>query len=116
MASGYEKAMKEVIPTIRYALVKELKVKYNKKEEDIARSLEVTQAAISKYLRGKISEKIRDLETRVDKELIDKYAKRIAGGDKEAANICICTACKAINDFGCKFSSSEKSVAVVAIQ
>ena len=35
---GYEIAAKEVIPAVRLALIKELKTKYNIKEEEISSS------------------------------------------------------------------------------
>ncbi len=112
MGSGYEVAMRDVIPAVRYALIKELKIKYNKKEAEIAKSLEITQAAISKYLSGKVSSRIKEIEARLDKSLIDKYAESIALGNGNNVNLCICGICKSINDFGCKFSYAKEAATV----
>lgn len=108
MAGGYERAAKEIIPAVRSALIKELKSGYGITEESIARHLDVTQAAISKYVTNKYSKKSGAIEERIDKELVRKYAKALVEGNKKSANICICTICNALNDFGCKFSYANR--------
>ncbi len=53
---------KLLIPAVRAILSKELVIEKGLKEEEVARMLEITQAAVSNYLRG----------TRGDNELISK--------------------------------------------
>jgi predicted transcriptional regulator len=53
---------KSLIPAIRAILAKKLIREYSLKEEDIAKDLGITQAAVSNYVRG----------TRGDTELISK--------------------------------------------
>ncbi|MCL5427561.1 MAG: hypothetical protein M1321_00035 [Candidatus Marsarchaeota archaeon] len=107
MDSGYETAAKEIVPAVRYALIKALKEKYNKREGYIAESLGMTQAAISKYLNGKCSAKVIATEKRIDAKFIDKYAKMIAEGNRGAAGMCICGVCNNLNGFGCSFSRAQ---------
>lgn len=53
---------KSLIPAVRAILAKKLIKEYSLKEEDVARVLGITQAAVSNYVRG----------TRGDVELIEK--------------------------------------------
>lgn len=53
---------KSLIPAVRAILAKKLIKEYSLKEEDVARVLGITQAAVSNYVRG----------TRGDIELIEK--------------------------------------------
>ncbi len=107
MTSAYETGEKEILPAVRYALIQELSDRYHQKEEQIAKELGITQAAISKYLNGKISDKVKGISDKLDRKLIDIYAKKIAEGDQSMVNACICTVCNKLNDFGCKFSHAK---------
>src|SRR5215218_6554840 len=53
---------KSLIPAVRAILAKKLIKEYSLKEEDVAKDLGITQAAVSNYVRG----------TRGDTELISK--------------------------------------------
>ena len=106
MASGYDMATKEIIPAVRYALIKTLKTKYNKREEEIARDLGMTQAAISKYLNGRLSDRVRAFERKIDTAVIDSCAKDIKDGNSNTTNACICMVCNKFNNFGCAFSKA----------
>ena len=53
---------KSLIPAVRAILAKKLIMEYSLKEEDVAKDLGITQAAVSNYVRG----------TRGDIELISK--------------------------------------------
>ena len=112
MTSTYEVAEKEVLPAVRYVLIEELSNRYHQKEVQIAKELGITQAAISKYLNGKVSDKIKEISKKLDRTLIDVYAKKIAEGDKNMVNACICTVCTNLNDFGCKFSRAGSTPTV----
>jgi predicted transcriptional regulator len=109
VASGYEVAEKEVIPAVRLALIKEMREKYRIKESQISEYIGITQAAISKYLSGKYSEKVRAMEAKLDKQIIGEYTKEIMNGKKDALNRCICTLCSNVNGFECEFSSVKES-------
>lgn len=109
MNNGYEKAAKEVIPAVRLAIITELASKYHITEEDIAGYLEIAQAAVSKYLNGKYSEKVKALEEKIDKRIVELYSSKISEGKKEAVNLCMCTICNALNAFDCQFSYTKKA-------
>jgi len=110
MPSKYEIASDETVPIARSIIAKELIKRYKMKELEVAEYLGVAQAAISKYMTEKHSEKLAESTKRVEEmllnqqKLIDDYIKRIAEGKKEYVNICICTICTAANGFRCAFS------------
>lgn len=105
MISGYERAYKEIVPAARAALILELKEKYHIKEEAISEYLGITQAAISKYVNGKYSSKIKEIAEKMDRKTIEEYAAMIASGRPEMVNKYLCTICNTLNRFDCGFSS-----------
>ena len=104
--SKYEKAYKEVIPAARAALIAELSNTYGIKEDSISEYVEITQAAISKYLNGKHSEKIKATMEKIDKAIIKEYAEKIKNQNPQALNKYLCTVCSRLNTFECRFSST----------
>jgi predicted transcriptional regulator len=110
MPSKYEVASDETVPIARSIIAKALIKRYKMRELEVAEYLGVAQAAISKYITEKHSEKLAESTERVEEtlrnqqKLIDEYIKRIAEGKKEYVNICICTICAVANDFRCTFS------------
>ena len=66
-------------------------------EAQAAKLLGVAQAAISKYITGKCSDRLKgkakgvEARTHAKKDLIDGYIKEISEGREEYVNICICT-------------------------
>lgn len=107
MLSGYEKAYKEIIPAARAALIIELKKKYDIKEEAISKYVGITQAAISKYLNGRYSSRIKGIVEKLDKDIVASYAEKIASGNTAAMNKYMCTICNKLNGFDCKFSRAN---------
>lgn len=100
----YAIAASTIIPAVRASIAKELTDKHGMKEEKIASALGVAQAAVSKYLSNKYSKRIADLESKLDKSMIENLSAKIAEGKYEYVNACICSACTAFNSFGCKFA------------
>ena len=96
MPSKYETASDEAVPIARSIIARELVGKYKLNETEVAGYLGVAQAAISKYVRKKYSRKL-------NKRIVEK----ISEGKKEYVSICICTLCKSINGFPCKFSKAD---------
>jgi predicted transcriptional regulator len=115
MPSKYETASDETVPIVRLLIAKELIKKYKLKETEVASYLGVAQAAVSKYMTGKYSERLKErikvIEGKMQghRELIDSYIRKISEGKKEYAGICICTICGFANGFFCAFSSSGQS-------
>ncbi len=107
--SRYEKAYKEIIPAARAALITEFKKRYDAKEDAIACYVGITQAAISKYLNGKYSDKIKAVAEKVDRSTVEAFAGRIAKGESDAVDKYMCTVCLMLNDsFRCKFSRADR--------
>lgn len=104
MRSQYEIADKIIIPAIRQELIKRLREKYSLKEQEIAAKLELTQAAVSKYLNGKLgsvspkTEEIRQELMAKEKE-IDELAQSLASGKEAGRQICIL--CQSLGKFSC---------------
>ncbi len=106
MPSMYETATNEIVPAIRSYIAKELK-KHGMSEESIANLLGVAQAAISKYLNERYSDKVKEIEGTIDKKTIDAYLNKMLSGDKAYVSACICKICQSIGTFDCAFSSSN---------
>jgi predicted transcriptional regulator len=98
----YESAANEVIPAIRSKLAKELMLKYKMKEEKVAEILGVAQAAISKYKSGRYSQKIKEIETKLDDTIVDKYAKLLSDNGKSYGEESMCAICQSYLSFKCK--------------
>ena len=109
MISDYERANEEIVPAARLLLIKELKKRYNMKEKDIADRLGIAQAAVSKYLNNKCSEKITRIASKIDAKYLDMYIAKVHEGGTIAADMYICSVCKALNDFGCKFANTPSA-------
>ncbi len=62
MIAPCEKITKLLLPAVKIMIIKNLSKKYNLNQPEIAKSLGLTQAAVSKYLSGKYSVKIKKLE------------------------------------------------------
>lgn len=108
-ANGYMRATKLIIPAARAIISKELRYRYELTETEIAGYLGVAQAAVSKYVKGRYSARIKEMEKSIDVSAIREQIGRIAEGRGEAANTAICTVCHKENYFNCKFSKAEQA-------
>ncbi len=119
MPSKYETASDEAVPIARSIIARELIEKYRLTETEVAGYLGVAQAAISNYVRRKYSarlnERIGEIEAEIEnhRKQIDQYIEQISEGRKEYVDVCVCTLCKAINGFPCKFSKAGDAAAMV---
>ncbi|MDE1825919.1 MAG: helix-turn-helix domain-containing protein [Candidatus Micrarchaeota archaeon] len=107
MPSTYETATNEIVPAIRSYLAKELVNKHKMSQEKVAELLNVAQAAVSKYINGNYSDRVKGIEEKLSRKVLDKYVERIAQGEEEYVNPCICKMCQTIKSFDCAFSSAE---------
>src|SRR5437588_8033995 len=101
MPTMYETATNEIVPAIRSYIAKELVNKHKMSEESVAKLLDVAQAAISKYLNGKYSERVKEIERTLNKDILEKYINEIVEGSKVHLNACICKLCQSVNSFDC---------------
>lgn len=93
-----EIVVKYFLPAIRIVTTKELFTKYGKTQVEIAKQLDVTQAAVSKWLNDKVDKKVLELTN--DKQIEAagiKIAERIVKGSapEEVLRI-ICDTCNAL--------------------
>ncbi len=108
--TSYIAAYDYVVPAARASIAKALVKKHNMSEKDAAKMLGVTQAAISKYVSSKYSQKIKDIEGRIDPNEIDGYVSKIVKGDDVQVGNCICHVCQMVNPFDCKIKEAAEAV------
>jgi predicted transcriptional regulator len=107
MINGYARASRLIVPAVRSTIARELKRRYEMTEEEIAGHLGVAQAAVSKYLKGKYSVRIKEIEASIDLASLEEYISRISAGGSKYVSASICRVCRKENEFGCKFSKTE---------
>ncbi len=86
--------IEELLPAIRASITKILIKKYKLKEERVAVMLGLTQAAISKYLNNDYSKKVKNIESKFNKNMVNELVKNIIEGRKNKANTIVCKICK----------------------
>lgn len=75
MYTNCDEIFKLTIPAARIAVARTLNKRYEMNQEQIARNLGLAQAAVSKYLNGRYSQKIKRVEWLIVKK---RYAVPIA--------------------------------------
>ncbi|MEM5855708.1 MAG: helix-turn-helix domain-containing protein, partial [Candidatus Aenigmatarchaeota archaeon] len=91
-----EMVVKQIIPAVRVRTAKLLYAK-GLKQEEIASKLDLTQAAVSKYLSGKYTEKIKKMEkSKVVKKISEEMVEAILNKNfkKSRPEKIICNYCK----------------------
>ncbi len=87
MYTNCDEIFKVTIPAVRIAVAKTLNSKYKMSQSEIAKSLGVAQAAVSKYLSNKYSSKIASVERTIEsKRLADSIIKMIVS-KKDKMNV-----------------------------
>ena len=104
-----EAIIKSFLPAIRAATAKKLS-EHEMPQTEIAKSLGITQAAVSNYLSGKYAKSIKTIEQTAE---IQKTAARVAkmvavdkAHSKHVVNT-ICIACDNFVDYSCKANKHE---------
>lgn len=72
-----ELAVRELLPSLRAAIVKELSGSYHMKQTDIAHALGITQASVSQYLNVERAKETRFTSTEAFSEAVQKIAEQI---------------------------------------
>ncbi len=107
-----ETITKNFLPAIKIAVAKELSEKYNRTETDIAKSLGITQAAVSKYLTGAVSLRIKDAsETSIIRKMASEIAAKAAKElSKDSVSQEVCNSClHNSGDMTCGYHEMDKS-------
>ncbi len=106
--SSYIEAYDYIVPAARASIAKALVNNHNMSEKDAARILGVTQAAISKYISNKYSEKIKEIELRIDSITVEKYISQIIDGNAKHMGECICKICQTLSPFDCRITDYKE--------
>ena len=73
------KITKFVLPAIRISMAEEMNAKYNLNQSEIAHRLGIAQVAVSKYLNGRYSLRVKKIRDMINKRgLIEEAAMRAA--------------------------------------
>ena len=100
MKTPCELVVGKILPSLRASVVKELSLKHDMKQSEIARKLGITQASVSQYLSSARAG---------DKKMIERFPKildyaeeisgRIVAGEQRHQWYCVlCKACRDIRD------------------
>ena len=96
----YYNIAKKVVPAIYSVIIEYMYKELNMNEAEIAKRLNITQAAVSKYINKKYSKAIEEERKRINadrlREITNKY--------KDKIDIAICTICQETMKFNCKIS------------
>lgn len=90
-----EAILKNFIPAVRVLVAKQLSAKHNFNQNEIASLLGITQAAVSKYLAGSYSYKIKIFERTDDvKNASERIVGKIVEEKKHQKVNHVCEVCK----------------------
>jgi hypothetical protein len=88
-----EAVAKQLIPAIRIRSARQLYNNYNFNQKEIAAKLGITQAAVSKYLSGRYTEEIKNLEkdkivVKISDEIVKAIIKKTFNKSSFERTIC----------------------------
>jgi len=101
------------LPAMRYRIAKELMESHGWTQVEVSNKLNITQAAVSKYMGGKLDRRVKEFsESSEIKNAAKRIAKKIADGDMEPAGSMyeFCLVCNAMRKEGklCKLHFGMK--------
>lgn len=101
MHTEYEMMVKEFLPALRAKAARVLSEKYQVNQMKIASMLDTTQAAVSKYLSGKYSDKVKEFEATIDEKEVDEFVKSVMKESRYDAQKHVCKMCARNLSFKC---------------
>lgn len=87
MYTSCDELFKFTIPAVRVAAARELNSKYHVGQADIARELGIAQAAVSKYLSGRYSVKVRKLASIIEASNLHAPVVKAAAAEAKGASV-----------------------------
>lgn len=105
--TSYITAYDYVVPAARASIAKSLVKRHNMSEKEAAKLLGVTQAAVSKYVSSKYSDRIKEIEVRIDQDTLESYVLKAIEGKGEQVGKGICQVCQRVNPFDCKIRNTD---------
>ncbi len=97
----YEHMIKEFMPSLRASAAR---IMYNEKkikQEDIAKFLGITQAAVSKYLSGRYSTTVKRFESGLNRNEVLLFVDRITNNKAYESQKVVCKMCSRNLSFDC---------------
>ncbi len=93
--------VKEFLPALRAKAAKALEEKHHINQQQIGRLLDTTQAAVSKYLSGIYSKRVKEMEKELDDKDIEDFVGFMLKNDKYNAQKAVCRMCSKNLTFRC---------------
>lgn len=97
----YEHMIKEFMPSLRASAVRIMYKDKKLKQEEIAKFLGITQAAVSKYINGRYSRTIKSFEKRLNKKEVLAFVNRIVDKKSIETERAVCKMCARNLSFDC---------------
>lgn len=104
MPTNYEIVFDEFIPAFRARVAKIMKER-GMSQEKTASILEITQAAISKYISGRYSDKVKNIENELSDAMANEFVDDMLQSENANAQKVICRACQGYHKFDCSIMS-----------
>ncbi len=101
MRTEYENMVKEFLPALRASAAKMMANEYHMTQLKIAESLKTTQAAVSKYLSGQYSGRVKSVEDSFDKKEVGEFVRQVLSGNNFDAQKMVCRMCSRNLSFRC---------------
>jgi predicted transcriptional regulator len=100
MLTNYERVIKRFKPAFRIKAARMMVKEYGIKQQQIAKMLGVSQAAVSKFLK---SDPNKYEEITIDSKSIKEFVEKMNNNDKRNAQKVVCAACQSNKKFDCTF-------------
>ena len=98
MATYYERVMGRFMPKFRSSAAKAMVKEYGMGQQQAAKYLGVTQAAISKYLNGNDN---NHSEIKINNSLVKKFVEYSKADDDRNSKRVVCAMCQMNTKFNC---------------
>jgi predicted transcriptional regulator len=101
MPTDYERAIDEFMPAFRAAASRIMINKYKISQQKAAELLNMTQASISKYINGRYSNSVKDIELGIKDNDVEVFVKYMINKYDRDAQRQMCSACQRYHGFDC---------------
>lgn len=101
MHTEYEAMLKDFLPALRASSAKILAGRYETGQGRTAELLGITQAAVSKYVNGKYSARVKELERGLPQGDVERFIEMLIKGDEYEAQRVVCRMCSRNLSFKC---------------
>ncbi len=97
----YEHMIKEFMPSLKASAARIMYNDKRMKQEDIAKFLGITQAAVSKYLSGRYSNTVKKFESKLNKAEVAAFVDMIVNSNAYDSQRVVCKMCARNLSFEC---------------